>query len=301
MKQTTFNNVTWVDILGLSEKQANELKQELGLASSVHRELLTKQNRSKIEEYDNYIFIVLHFPVHNKETRATKPVELDFIVTPSRVITFQQQAIPALETFFETCDDHDDMKITYFRSAGYLLFSLLDKLIDSSMPMLDHLHEKIDKIEDQIFKGIEKDMLYEIAIVKNDVIDFRRAVKPQKSIYEILTKKAGRFFGHEVDHLTPEITGSNIRVWNTLENLKELIESLEETNNSLLSYKLSHIMKTLTIVSFITFPLSLIVAIFSMDVRLPFLRSPYNWFGNVAFIVLAVAGLTSYFRKKKWF
>lgn len=301
MKQITHSDIFWIDFQGITEKQADELKQELGLSGSVHKELLTKQNRSKIEEYDNYIFVVLHFPVHDKETRTTKPVELDFIITSSRVITFQQQVIPALESFFEVCDDHDDMKMAYFRSVGYLLFSLLDKLIDSAMPMLDHLHEKIDKIESQIFKGIEKDMLYEIAIVKNDIIDFRRAVKPQKSIYDILTKKANRFFGREIDYLAPEIVGSNIRVWNTLENLKELIESLEETNNSLLSYKLSHIMKTLTIVSFITFPLSLVVAVFSMDVKIGFLRSPYNWFGVVAFIILAATGLILYFRKKKWF
>lgn len=301
MKQITHGDISWADFQSITEKQADELKQELGLNGSVHRELLTKQNRSKIEEYDNYIFVVLHFPVHDKETRTTKPVELDFIITSSRVITFQQQVIPALESFFEACDDHDDMKMAYFRSVGYLLFSLLDKLIDSAMPMLDHLHEKIDKIESQIFKGIEKDMLYEIAIVKNDIIDFRRAVKPQKSIYDILTKKANRFFGREIDYLAPEIVGSNIRVWNTLENLKELIESLEETNNSLLSYKLSHIMKTLTIVSFITFPLSLVVAVFNMDVKIGFLRSPYNWFGVVAFVILAATGLILYFRKKKWF
>lgn len=303
MRQITENNVTWIDIHKINDAQAEELKERFKLANSVYQELVPRLTRAKIEEYGNYIFIVLHFPVHDKTKRKTTPVELDFIVTPSEIITIHEREIPALRLFFENCDDHDEARINCFRSVGYLLFSLLDKLVDSAMPMLDHLQENSEQIEEGVFEGREKEMLKEIAIVKHDIIDFRRSVKPQKSVLDILAKKATRFFGRETDYLAQEVVGSNIRVWNTLENLKELIESLEETNNSLLSYKISDIVKILTIVSFITFPLSVIAGLFGMNVyeSVGFVKNPHTWWIILSVMAASALIMITYFKKKRWF
>ncbi|OGZ38015.1 MAG: hypothetical protein A3F21_01810 [Candidatus Portnoybacteria bacterium RIFCSPLOWO2_01_FULL_38_39] len=301
MKTIISNNIAWIDISGPKEKDLENLKEKFKLHPFIVRQFLPSIQRPKIEEYPNQLFMVLHFPVFDSKKRETKPIELDFIVFPQTFITSHQGDIPSLEIFFEDCRIQEHHKSQYFKTSGHLLFGLLDFMIDACLPMLDHVAEKIDKIESQVFKGKEKEMLNEISLVKKDLIDFRRAIKPQRSVLEILEKKSPRIFSRETRHLAQEVIGSNIRVWNVLENLRELIISIEQTNNSLLSYKLSDIMKILTVISFITFPLSVIVGFFGMNLeQIPLIRHPLAWLFIILFMIFTAGIMLIYFKKKKW-
>lgn len=303
MKTIIANNITWIDIQKPKQKDLDEIKEKFQLHPFIVRQFLPPIHRPKIEEYPNQLFIVLHFPVFNPKSQQTKPVELDFIVTPTTLITSHAEKIPDLETFFNDCQLQDYHQSQYFKSSAYIMFGLLDWLIDCCLPMLDHISERIEKIESQVFQGKEKEMLSEIALVKKDLIDFRRAIKPQRSVLEILEKKCQRLFGQELKLLAQEVIGSNIRVWNLLENHRELINSIEQTNNSLLSHKLSDIVKILTVISFITFPLSVIVGFFGMNVfdNVPLVReNPYTWLAIFVSMFLVTGLMVIYFRKKKW-
>ncbi len=295
------NGVSWLDFPNAKTDDFLFLKEEFQLVSSVLNDLSTPLKRPKIEEYNDYIFLVLHFPVFDQATRQTIPTELDFIITRKMVVSVHQQTIPELENFFNDCRLNDWLQAQYFQKPGHLLFCILDKLVDSCLPMLDHIYENIELIENKIFQGHEKEMLSEIAIVKRDIIDFRRTIKPQRSVLEILAKKSSRFFGHDLDFISQEVIGSNTRVWNTLENHKEMIEAIEETNASLLSYQISNIVKILTIVSFIAFPLNLITGFLGMSVfeNVQFTRSPYLYLIVLTVDILIVLLLFLFFKKKK--
>ncbi len=303
MKKIIANNTTWIDIHKPTQKDLDGLKEKFNLHPFIAQQFLPDLHRPKIEEYPDQLFLVLHFPVYNPETRQTKVAELDLIVIKNTLITSHNERIPSLETFFNDCQLQDYHQAQYFKSKGYLVFSLLDWLIDSCLPMLDHISEKIEKIEGNVFQGKEKEMLTEISIVKKDIIDFRRAIKPQRSVLEILTKKSQRFFGAQLKPLAQEVVGSSVRVWNVLENHRELINSIEQTNNSLLSYKLNDIMKFLTVVSFITFPLSVIVGFFGMNVfgNMPAVESGnYTWLAVLAVMFTSAGIMVVYFKRKKW-
>jgi len=224
------------------------------------------------------------------------------IITSSAILTIYQEPNPVLENFFDSLLHRPFIREEYFKGPDYLLFSILDKLIDSCLPMLDHIYEHIEEIEDKTFKGQEREMLSEISIVKRDIIDFRRTVKPKRSVLEILAKKTSRFFGQDIDFLSQEVIGSNIRVWNTLENHKELIEAIEKTNESLLSYKISNIMKILTLLSFITFPLSLIASIFAMNTAFNYslIKEPLAFPLIMGSMIITVLLMYIWFKKKKW-
>jgi len=303
----TTNNIAWVDILNPKEKDLEYLKGKFYLHPKIAHQFLPPIHRPKIEEYPIpqkaiQLFLVLHFPVFDKKTRSTEPIELDFIVTPDFLITSHTKRIPALEIFFNDCKFQKYYQNSCFKTTGHLLFNLLDFLIDSCLPMLDHIAENIENIEKQVFQGKEREMLSEIAVVKKDIIDFRRAIKPQKSVLDLLYKKAERLFRKELKPLAQEVVGSNIRVWNTLENHKELIESIEQTNNSLLSYKISDIVKILTVISFVTFPLSVIVGFFGMNVfgELPSLQWKFTWLAILIFMIISSLLMLWAFRRKKW-
>ena len=303
MKTITANNVTWIDIQKPKQKDLDELKEKFNLHPFIVQQFLPPVHRPKIEEYPGQLFIILHFPIFDTETNQTKLAELDLIIASNTLITSHAEEIPNLKTFFDDCELQDYHQAQHFKNNGHLLFGLLDWLIDSCLPMLDHISEKIEKIEGQVFQGKEKEMLLEIAMAKKDLIDFRRALKPQRSVLEILGKKSQRIFGHELQPLSQEVIGSSIRAWNVLENHRELINSIEQTNNNLLSYKLSDIMKFLTVVSFITFPLSVIVGFFGMNVfgSLPIIREgSYSWAIILIFMIFTISIMVFYFKKKKW-
>jgi len=302
MKKITNNNITWLDINKPTEQDLNKLKDDFDLHPFIAEQFLPPIHRPKIEEFPGQLFLVLHFPVYNKKSHQTKLVELDLIITPTILITSHIGRIPDLEEFFIRCQEGEYNQNQYFKSSGHLLFELLDWLIDSCLPSLDHIGEKINKIEEKVFKGHEKEMLIKIAMVKKDLIDFNRAIKPQRSVLEILKKKSPRVFTKELDSMAQEVSGSIVRVWNVLENNRELINAIEQTNNSLLSYKLNDIMKFLTVVSFITFPLSVIVGFFGMNVfsDIPVTQNPYTWIGILIFMFISSTIMVIYFRKKKW-
>ncbi|MBU1177415.1 magnesium transporter CorA family protein [Patescibacteria group bacterium] len=302
MKTITSNNITWINIKDPKENNLEELKEKFNLHPFIAKQFLPPIHRPKIEEHPGQVFIVLHFPIYDTETKQINLTELDFIVTENTLITSHNKIIPDLETFFNDCDLQDYHKNQHFKSSGHLLFGILDWLIDSCLPMLDNIGEKIEDIEKQVFEGKEKEMLMEIAMAKKDLIDFRRAIKPQRSILEILGKKSIRIFGEKIRSLSQEVIGSVIRVWNILENHRELITSIEQTNNSLLSHKLSDIMKFLTVVSFITFPLSVIVGFFGMNIfgNIPALQSPSTWLIILILMFIITGIMVMYFKKKKW-
>lgn len=291
-------NIAWLNFANPGEKELEFLNAELKIDPSVVQQLLKPNKRPKIEEYDNYLFSVMHFPVFDPQNRQTLPAELDFIIADGRLITIFQNPNPALENFFKDCEKDAGLRNFYFKNTGFLLFSILDKLVDSCLPMLDHIHEKIEEIEKQVFSGKESRMLKEIAIVKRDIIDFRRTIKPQRSVLEILARKDQRFFKENLEMISQEVIGSEIRVWNILENHKEMIEAIEKTNESLLSFQISRVMHTLTYFSILLFTLTFITSFFSMKAV-----SPVH-FGGVllpaGIMVLAIIIISAVFKWKKW-
>jgi magnesium transporter len=299
--QIQHNNVTWKNLANPDFQDLDFLQKEIGVSTNVLKDLMAFNKRPKIEEFEGCIFLVIHFPVFNEETRQTISTELDFIATRDMVLTVYQNANPVLETFFKELHEDTERRADYFKNSGWLLFSILDKMIDSCLPMLDHIHEKIDIIENRVFEGKEKEMLKEIAIVKRDVIDFRSTIKPQRSVLEILSKKVNRFFKHDLDIVCQEVIGSEVRVWNTLENHKEMIEAIEATNHSLLSFQINQVMHTLTFFSIILFSLTFIAGFFSMKVfENSVMGQPDGIWIAGGVMLSTVLLVTLFFKRKKW-
>ncbi len=306
LKTLTVKNFTWIDIDHPVEEDIDRLKKEFAIRDSVLERLAPVIKRSEIEEYKDYLFIILHFPLYDPALRQSHSTELDVIITNNTLITTHNGDLSRHNIFFNNCNNRLKEK-NAFLSKGHvhLLYHLLDSLIDAQMPMLDHIADNIYAIEENVFKGKEKEMLREIAIVKRDIINFRRIIKPQHAILESLMRKTHRFCGIKntvkLERHAQEVIGSNIKIWNTIENHKEMIESIEATNESLLSYQLNETMKILTVVSVILAPMALIVQIWGMNVGgMPFAENSFGF--SIILLIMFLTGilLLAYFKNKKW-
>lgn len=306
LKKLTAKNFTWIDIDHPTNKDIEYVKKKYDIRDVVLDRLIPPMKRSEIEEYSQYFFIILHFPSFDREFRKSQPEELDVIITKDTLITSHNGNLSEHNKFFKVCNECAPEKLILLgKGHVHLLYHLLDALIDSQLPMLDHIAENITRIEEGVFKGQEREMLREIAIVKRDVIDFRRIVKPQHSILEALNSKARNLFSDKyikkMERHAQEIIGSNIKIWNTIENHKEMIESIEGTNESLLSYKLNETMKLLTAASVILTPMALIINVWGMGFsNMPLTENPFGfWIILMIALVIGILILL-YFKTKKW-
>lgn len=304
MKQEIQNKeIRWINITSPDKDSIKFLKKEFEVCPSILKEYIPRIKRPRVEEYKGYLFIVIHFPVFNKKLRKTISTELDIILFKNTIITSHNGFLPELTKIFKECVSDELSKNYYMKnSAVELTFKIFDKLIDTRMPMLDHIDDHINNIEEEIFNGNERKMVNEIAIVKHDIISFRRIIKPQRTVLESFSRNIIKITNENLSRLSIEVIGSNIKVWNTLENHKEMIEALEHTNESLLSYKLSNTMKILTAFSVIVLPLSLIANAFGMNITngMPFMESPFG-FWIVVYLMFVITSISFiFFKYKKW-
>ncbi len=296
-------NLTWINIQNPTSKDILFLRETFRLDPLILDELTSPSQRPRAEEFDNCLYIVVHIPLYDRKKKVTFSGELDIVITKDNLITSHiEENIPLKNILKEINQNETTKKIAMSKTPGFLFYFILERLLSSCFPKIDHINEKIDIIEKGIFDDQEKEMVKEISIIKRDVLSFRRTLKPQRSILESLVQKHYNLLEDELNKYLQELIGINIRVWNAIENTKEVIESLEETNNSLLSYKINEAMRFLTAISLITFTLSVMVGIFGM---IPFesfsvAHQKETFWAVIGFMMLITSGLLFIFKKKRW-
>lgn len=301
MQTIQSSKFNWIDIEQPNADDTLRIKDKFNLHPIVVEEFCTPTLRPKAVEYETCLYLSVHIPLFNEDSRTTYPGELDIAITETALITSHEKNIPQLTDFFNELKNDKHKQMLYMNeSPASLLRNVIEMLLESCFPKLDHISEKLDYIEKEIFDEHEKEMVLEISIAKRDILNFRRTMKPQRSVLESLAQKDFRLISHDIRPYFQDLIGTNIRIWNTLESAKETIESLEATNNSLLSNKLNLTMKVLTIFSAILLPLTVYSNVMSMSVNIPF-HENHLAFWMHSFIMLLIAVFTVViFKTKKW-
>ena len=303
MQKIQIKNLTWVDIVDPKKEDIKYLE-SLNFHPVVLRELQAPTLRPKVEEYDNYLYMVLHFPIYHPKEKTSKSMEIDFLITKYSLITVRYGKIQPLQEFWNKCQVGDEASLFNY-SAASMLYCMLQELDKFSLRQIDHVTKKIDLLEEKIFKEHdpkhEEKLVEEISIIRRDILDFRRILKPQESILNSLRTRGTNFFGQLTLPYFNDIIGDHLRVWELLDNHKETIESLQEANDSLLSNRANKIIKILTIFTAVMLPLTLIANLFSMHTDyLPKLGIEYDFWLVVGVMAILTIIMVVVFRKKRW-
>jgi len=234
-------------------------------------DVLSRIQRPKIDVYRDYLFIVLHFPIFDKENRITRPSETDIFIGENYVVTVDCSGdLKPLARFFQECETDKKSRERYLgRSSGFLLYHLLDRLVGSCFPILDKVTGNIDDIEDIIFTRPVPGTVREISLVRRDLISFRRVIHPQIAVFETLEKGEYPFLKEEEEIYFGDIADHIRKIWGGLEDGKEVIDGLADTSNWLTSHRIQEIMRLLTIIMGLLAPPTLIASIYGMNTPLP--------------------------------
>ncbi|NTW15202.1 MAG: magnesium transporter CorA family protein [Candidatus Moranbacteria bacterium] len=293
---------TWIDFLDPQPGDITYLQENYNIHPLAIEELMTPTYQPKAVQYDKCLFLSVHTPLFDAALRTTYPGELDIILTKDTLITAHKHDIYQLREFHEKLARSKGSQRLYFaKTPAHLLYHVLEILLNSCFPKLHHISENLDYIETQVFSGHEKEMVTEISIVKRDILNFRRTLKPQRSILDSLTQRDHPFIPDDLTVYFQDLIGTNIRVWNILESTKETIEALEATNNSLLSNKLDMTMKVLTIFNAVLLPMSAYSNMLAMSADIPFGHSPHAFWIHVGIMFVISMATMVVFKARKWF
>lgn len=294
--------INWYDVVNPDHRDIEFLKRKFRFHPVILDELLHPSARSRVETYDHYLFLVYHLPVYNVQARTSRRAELDFLITKNTLFSVRYEKIEPVHQFERTLRNNLHLRDRMLKNTtGHLLYYLLEEIMEYSLRQLRHIEEKVDEVGSELFSGKERQLLEKVSYIKRDLLDFRIIIRPQQSVVESLIV-AGRFFwGESIKIYFSDLLGDFLKTVHAIENLKETVESFEETNAQLLNAKSNYIMQRFTVLAFLTFPLMLLVAIFDIDaVSRPIIGNPYDFwiiFGTVSTIVAIMVYL---FRKKGW-
>ncbi|MCK4221661.1 MAG: magnesium transporter CorA family protein, partial [Dehalococcoidia bacterium] len=297
--------LTWIYIERPSSGEVEFLAKHFDFHPLNLDDVLSRAQRPKIDEYDDHLFIVLQFPVFDKENRITRPSEVDIFVGESYLVTVHCNAdLKPLARFFRECQTSDKSRTRYLgRSSGFLLYHILDRLINYCFPILTKITDNIDDIEEVIFAKAVPETVRQISLIRRDLISFRRVVRPQISVIETLESEEYPFIKEEQDIYFGDIADHVRRIWDGLEESKEVVDGLAETSNWLTSHRIQEIMQVLTIVMAMLAPPTLLSGIYGMNIPLPGgVESGSLVPLGILFAIMAVVGaaMFAYLRRRGW-
>jgi magnesium transporter len=297
------NGLTWVQLDAPTLEEVELLQQRFGWHPLDLEDVMSRRQRPKIDEYaeEGYLFAVLHFPVYDKNVQRLNAAELDVFIGQDYLVTLPNvELLPVTRLFHRSEEDLALRDQLFGKGSGYLLYHVLDDLFDYCFPILDKIGFKLEAIEDDIDEGHFEEIVRDISKAKQEIISYRKIIKPQRPTLRLLERQVERFLPEELELYFDDIVDASERIWDNLDNYKEVVEALEDTNESAINHRQNDILRILTVFSVVLLPLTLITGFFGMNVHFPGYESAAAFWGITGGMIALVVGMVAFFRLKRW-
>src|SRR5215216_2551256 len=295
------NGLTWIHLDSPDHEIATQLAQRFGWHALDVEDVLSKRQRPKVDEYPDYLFGVLHFPFYDKAVQRLNAAELDVFLGPGYLVTLPTVELLPVTRLFQRCSDDPALRETLFsKGSGYLLYHVLDDLFDYCFPILDKIGFKLDSIEDDVLEGRSEEAVRDISNAKQEIISYRKIIKPQRPALRLLERRVERFLPEDLELYFDDLVDASERIWDLLDNYKEVVEALETTNESAISHRQNDVLRLLTLISVTMLPLTVITGVFGMNVLFPGESSHAAFWVILGVMAVALAAMVGFFRYKRW-
>lgn len=303
IRQIHASGTTWVNIGTPGKNELHFVEKLIHAHPQDIKDALPPAQRPKLVCREEYVFVIFQFPIYNRGTRRIEPSEIDFFVSRHQLVMIHDSRLEPLNELFHRASHNTREAGELMRQPSKLLISILETVFASINPMLNHISLDIDSVERQLLDGHNRQVIREILVVKRNIVNFRKIMQAHKSVLGDL----------EAESLNPLLNGlskadcselihATIEIWDSLKNYEDSINALHDSHASLISVRQSEIIKTLTIISVLTFPLTLIATVFAIDARggMPFVNHPQGFWIIVALLCAVALSMLMVFKKKKW-
>src|ERR671914_1572503 len=296
------SGLTWIHLESPDQEHASSLAERFGWHPLDVEDVLSKRQRPKIDDYPDYLFVVLHFPFYDKAVQRLNAAELDVFLGNDYLVTLPNVEWHPVSPLYRRCEADEEFREQLFsKGSGRLLYEVLDDCFDYCFPILDKIGHKLDSIEDDIDEGRSEEIVRDISKAKQEIISYRKIIKPQRPTLRVLERHVERFLPEELELYFDDLVDASERIWDLLDNYKEVVEALEATNEAALSHRQNDVLRVLTVFSVLLLPLTLIASVFGMNVAFPGEGTAAAFWVIVAALVGVLGGLLAFFRLKRFF
>jgi magnesium transporter len=297
-----YTDQVWLNIVQPGIEQVTALRAQYDFHPLHLEDVLSHLQRPKIDDNpeDGYVFLVLHFPVFDKANRLSVASEVDIFAGRYFIITLHDGRLKPLVRLAKNAADERLRAQLMERGSGFLLYRIIEALVNACFPMIYRIDQRLDNIEVGIFQEDAQRMVKELSFVRRDIIAMRRIIKPNIAVVRSLEMRERAFLRLDNEDYFGDLTDGLAKLWDMLEEQKELVEGLDATLDSLTSHRINEEMKIFTLISVIMLPMTLVASILGMNVTLPFSDHPLALPVSLIIMVSLGLGMFLYFRYKDW-
>lgn len=299
------SHLTWMHVCAPNQKQAQDIGARFGLHPLDAKDILPPLQRPKLEDRDHYIFLILLFPIYNRTTGKISPIEVDIAVGKDFLFTSSSSPLFALDQLFREHFPGKKKKSPQHAlpdSPSILLYKVLSTLEHYCYPMITHISNDIDAIEENIFEVRKIENINEVLRIKTNIVNFRKAMNRHTRVIKQLVEKAGRLFPvNQLDVYFNDLVEHTEDMWGMLENFSDTIDAIHESHLSLLNLRSNQIMQRFTLFTSIIFSLTLIATILAAHAPgTPFINWPFGFWWLI--ILMGVLGgiMVMFYKLRKW-
>src|SRR3989344_936687 len=301
-----YKGLTWIDLESPTEQELTATATEYKIHPLVVGELTQASQRSKVDLYSEFIYLILHFPIcqiyYGQQAEGSPDTEeIDFVIGRDFLITPHYQPIVGIGEFAASFNpSHPEDRGKDKTQAGLLFYHLVRHLYGGLATGLDYINGVLKQAERKVFANQERAMVTLLAEVNRNLLDFRWALKHHREVLDSLQSASREFFDDGFHHYLGAVISEYNRIWAMLENNRETFVDLRETNESLLSIKTNETMKVFTVVAVIFFPLTLVTQFWGMNMTLPFADSPYSYYFVLALMLASLFSMLVLAKYRRW-
>lgn len=303
MQSVSWGDMTWFNIEQPTQREMDYLAKNYPFNSFDLEDCLSRRQQSKLDVYKDYLFLIFQFSVWDKVSRVSHSDKVAVFVGKDYLITLHDGQLKPLVNLFHDCQANEESRQENLNNgSGYLLYRILDRVIDYYFPILSSILAWVDDVEDAVFdENVEAGQ--EVATLRRDIITQRRILHSVRAASIDLEKQIGRFskvdltvqFGDFMDHVN--------KACDTLDEYNEIVEIFTDTDFVLSTDRLNHVMRILTIFATITLPFIVIPSIYGMNVNMPGSVNTGKWvpFAVIMASTFLITGaMLYYFRRRRW-
>ncbi len=309
-----FEEVKWYHVFNPTDEDFDYLMNTFDFHPLDIEDCKASNQRPKIDEYDEYYFIILHFPYFDKSNKFIRLKEVKIFWGKDYIVTIGSSHWAVRNMFNEmkkeykskklpkkSKTDDDDNMIDVTSSSDALLYHLLDRLMVETYSLILRIGTDVDNINFDIFSKKPTEVLEHLSVTRKNLISINTSFKPQLRVFHQFESGGIKGYEEDMEDYWGNILDQYQKMFDLVEDYGELIEGLSKTFDSLQANRTNEIIKTLTFISTVMLPLTVVSSIYGMNVQLPFMSAPHVFVGICVAMLLIVTAFYIYFRRKGWF
>lgn len=301
LKSLTMKKLRWIYISPITKKDLALLEKDFNFHPLDLKDCREGVQQPKIDIYKEYLFMIFHFPVFDKQTRRVGIRSLNIFIGNNFIITLTNNKIKFLDEYYAKLERLVKERLSFDplkNNSSYMLYKIIDQLFHKHLPAINDIGYYISDVEEEVYSDKNKEATRNLAIIRRNILNLRRLLAPQLKILDRLVDLRATFIPEKLSVYYDDVDDYLENMWSTLESYGDALDSLYNTNESLINQKTNEVIKTLTIISVALLPMTLVASIYGMNVTgLPFANHPIGLW--VIFVLMGAIVLGSIYLAKK--